>query len=149
MCLENNRGPVIVIVITILVAFASFLLLDHSGMRVTDINLKQDDTDDTIYNLTYYLRLGRNFNELNCQSILYDQNDNVITNNSSILKDVYPGTHTISSLINVTKNGNNSNSNSTKIKSIEIKVYDNYLNATEEGSNKHKQVYSKKINVTV
>ena len=45
-------------------------------MRVTDINLKQDDTDDTIYNLTYYLRLGRNFNELNCESILYDQNDN-------------------------------------------------------------------------
>lgn len=147
MYLENKRGPVIVIGITILVAFASFLLLDHSGMSVTDINLKQDDTDDTIYNLTYYLRLGRNFNELNCESILYDQNDNVITNNSSILKDVYPGTHTISSLINVTKNGNNSNS--SKIKSIEIRVYDNYLNATEEGSNKHKQVYSKKINATV
>lgn len=147
MYLENKRGPVIVIGITILVAFASFLLLDHSGMSVTDINLKQDDTDDTIYNLTYYLRLGRNFNELNCESILYDQNDNVITNNSAILKDVYPGTHTISSLINVTKNGNNSNS--SKIKSIEIRVYDNYLNATEEGSNKHKQVYSKKINATV
>lgn len=147
MYLENKRGPVIVIGITILVAFASFLLLDHSGMSVTDINLKQDDTDDTIYNLTYYLRLGRNFNELNCESILYDQNDNLITNNSAILKDVYPGTHTISSLINVTKNGNNSNS--SKIKSIEIRVYDNYLNATEEGSNKHKQVYSKKINATV
>lgn len=142
--LEKNRGPLIVIVITILVAFACFLLADHSGMAVTDISLDQDDTDDTTYNLTYYLRLGRNFNELNCECILYNQNDNIIANTSSVLKDVYPGTHTISSQINLTKNENNINT-SSKVSSVQINIYDNLLNDTKTGS--HKQVYTKRVNL--
>lgn len=145
--MENRKGPVIVIVITVLLAVTIFLFSDHSGMRVTDVNLEQNDTNDEIYNLTYYLRLGRNFNELSCESMLYDQNNNIIANTSSILKDVYPGTHKISAQINVTKNGNNTDSTSLKIKRIEIQVYDNFLNDTEI-SNKHKQVYNKTVNVT-
>lgn len=133
------------IIITILLALGSFLLFDHSGMSVTDINLEQDDS---VCNLTYYVRLGRNFNELNCECTFYDQEGNVITNNSSILKDVYPGTHTISSQINLTEYENNMDSTSLKVKSIEIRIYDNYLNSTEGESNKHKMVYNKKFNVT-
>lgn len=140
----KNRGPVIVIVITVLVSFACFLLYDHSGMAVSDVSLEQDNTDETVYNLTYYLRLGRNFNELNCKSILYDQNDNIIANTSSILKDVYPGTHTISSQINVSENENYTNE-SSKISSVQIDVYDNFLNDTQTGS--HKRVYSKRVNL--
>jgi len=145
--LENKKGPVIVIFITVLLAVTIFLLSDHSGMSVTDVNLEQDGNNEGVYNLTYYLRLGRNFNELKCEYILYDQNEKVITNSSSILKDVYLGTHTISSQINITEFGNNTDSTSLKINSLEIRVYDNFLNDTE-GSNKHKQVYNKKINVT-
>lgn len=145
--MENKKGPVIVIFITVLLAVTIFLFSDHSGMSVTDINLEQDDTNAGVYNLTYYLRLGRNFNELQCEYILYDQNEKVITNSSSILKDVYLGTHTISSQINITEFGNITDSTSLKINSLEIRIYDNFLNYTE-GSNKHKQVYNKKINVT-
>ena len=133
------------IVVTVLLAVSSFLLFDHSGMSVTDINLEQDDSS---YNLTYYLRLGRNFNELNCVCTFYDQDGNVVTNSSSILKDVYPGTHTISSQINVTENENNTNSTSLKIKTLEIRIYDNYLNSTEGESNGHEMVYNKTFNVT-
>lgn len=143
--MENNKGPVIVIIITILLALACFLLFDHSGMGVTDISLEQNSTDDAIYNLTYYLRLGRHFKELNCESIFYDQSDNIVTNSSSTLKDVYPGTHTISSQINVTGNDTNS---TYLIKSIEIRVYDNYFNDTQDDSTKREQVYSKRVNVT-
>lgn len=146
--MQNDKGPIIVIVITILVAFACFLLYDHSGMTVTDINLEQNNTDETIYNLTYYLRLGRNFNELNCECILYNQDDNIVANTSTILRDVYPGTHTISSQINVTNNSNYINSTSLKIKRIQINVYDNALNDTQNGSNKHKRVYSQNVNLT-
>jgi len=142
--LEKNKGPVIVIVITVLVAFACFLLYDHSGMTVNDISLESDNTDETVYNLTYYLILGRNFNELNCECIAYDQNNQIITNTSSILKDVYPGTHTISSQINLTNNENSLNK-SSKISSVQIDVYDNFLNDTKTGS--HKRVYSKRVNL--
>ena len=143
--MENGKGPIIVIAVTILLAVGIFLLFDNSGMSVTDINLEQDDS---ICNLTYYVRLGRNFNELNCECIFYDQNGNVITNDSSILKDVYPGTHTISSQINLTEYGNNTDSTSLKIGSIEIRIYDNYLNSKEGQSNKQKPVYIKTFNVT-
>ena len=133
------------IAVTILLAVGIFLFFDNSGMSVTDINLEQDDS---AYNLTYYVRLGRNFNELNCVCIFYDQNGNVITNTSSILKDVYPGTHTISSQINLTEYENNTDSNSLKIESLEIRIYDNYLNSKEGQSNNQKPVYIKTFDVT-
>lgn len=143
--MENRKGPIIVIAVTILLAVGIFLFFDNSGMSVTDINLEQDDS---AYNLTYYVRLGRNFNELNCVCIFYDQNGNVITNTSSILKDVYPGTHTISSQINLTEYENNTDSNSLKIESLEIRIYDNYLNSKEGQSNNQKPVYIKTFDVT-
>ena len=121
--MNRSTGPMVVIIVTVIIAFSSFLLLDHSGMDIKDVSI-QEHNDSS--NLTYYLRLGRQFNQLDCTYKIFDQNGEIISNGSTTLKNVYSGTHIISEIINSDK----------KIKpaNVELNVYI-YQNMTDETNN--------------
>ncbi len=121
--MNRSTGPMVVIIVTVIIAFSSFLLLDHSGMDITDVSIQEHNDS---YNLTYYLRLGRQFNKLDCTYKIFDQNGEIISNGSTTLKNVYSGTHIISEIINSDK----------KIKpaNVELNVFI-YQNMTDETNN--------------
>lgn len=133
--LDKNIGPVIVIIVTVLAAFANFLVYDNSGIIISDITLEEID-DSNIYNLTFYMRNGRNFNLLKFEQLIYNPDGKILYNNSSMLNKMYSGSHTYQENISFNK---------TELPStIEFKVYDS-VNSTNES---FKLIYNKKINLT-
>ncbi len=144
--MKRHKGPEIVIIITIILAFANFLLYDHSAIAITDVTLEEYDNTNDTYNLSYYLRAGRTYNLLDCEYTLYDKQGIAIYNDSSILEKIYSGSHTIHKNIII----NTSTYSLNDIKKIDIKVYDGKINPEENNSNetpKH-PIYNKTVNLT-
>lgn len=142
--MKRHYGPEIVIAITIILALANFFLYNHSGIAITDVTLEEYNNTNDTYNLTYYLRVGRTFNVLDCEYTFYDNEGHIIHNDSSILEKVYSGSHTINKNISTT---DNSSLNNTR--NINILIYDKRYNSQDNNTNKTPQpLYNKTVNIT-
>jgi hypothetical protein len=98
--MKEDVGAKIAIVITVLLALSLFVVSDHSGLSVTDINIQKSDLDENTYEFSYILRLSRTFNSLDCRYILYDGDRNVSGN--IFIGKVYDGSMDISDNITIT-----------------------------------------------
>ena len=101
-----------VIVLTVLSAITLYLLQDHSGIAVTDVQSNEDNT------LTAYLRVGKHFDQLNCVYNFQDENNQNMESTSNIRNNISMGSFPINETFN-------SSINPSK---VQIMVYDTTWN---------------------
>ncbi|MBQ6220375.1 MAG: hypothetical protein IJJ47_11630 [Methanosphaera sp.] len=109
-----NHGNLIkvVLVITILAGISLYLMQDHSGVGVTDVQL---NNSDNAAQLTGYLRIARGFELLKCKYNFMDENSQLVTSVDDDRINLSMGSFPINQTVNVT---------SDKVSKVQILVFD-------------------------
>ena len=137
--MKQSTIPTIAIIITAIAVLLLFALSDHSGFALTDCSLQEDTNKPGTYNLTYNLLVGRHFNHVECQYILYSDKNQTIATGSNTLDHVNMGSFPINNNINLSED--------TNVSRVDIVIYTRTVREVD-GVNKTSmnKAYSKSFN---
>lgn len=80
--MKETYPPIILIVVTVVLSLACYMVYDHSGVAVTDLNIETYGEGGQSYRLSYIVRLGKTFENLDTEYILYNKENQTIGNGS-------------------------------------------------------------------
>lgn len=111
----------IIIVITVALAIVCYLLNDNSSVAVTDIHLEEKDNQTS--NLTYNLLIGKHFEQLEVESVIYNKANETLSQNRTKITNISVG------VIPIQENHSFEKQNEENVpQKIRITIYENDVN---------------------
>lgn len=123
----NTKQMIVLIIAMIMLFYIGTTMFYNTGLGITDLNLEEIESNGTQYDLSFMLRSVRSFEYLDCEYILFSEDNQEIATGSTILTNITDGTFTINETLNKT------NEDSSKVpKEVEIRIYQEKFNPEQK-----------------
>ena len=133
----NTKQMIVLIIAMIMLFYIGTTMFYNTGLGITDLNLEEIESNGTQYDLSFMLRSVRSFEYLDCEYILFSEDNQEIATGSTILTNITDGTFTINETLNKT------NEDSSKVpKEVEIRIYQEKFNQEQKNAD---GTYSQKV----
>lgn len=132
--MNNKYVGLIIIVIALFLMYFATTIFYNTGLAITDLNVKQSESDGNQYDISYMLRSVRGFYKVVSEYTILSEDNQIIATGSNELSEIKDGSFQIDDTLN-------GKDNSLEAKKIEIIIYE-----FDENNNK-KQILNQTFDI--
>ncbi len=140
------KQSAIILVTALMLFYIGTTFYYNTGLGITDLNLDEQDSNGTQYQLSFMLRSVRSFEFLDCEYRILSEDNQEIASGSTIMKNITDGTFTINETLN-----NTGEDSSKTPKGIEIRIYQEQFNPqlkNDDGTYKQNVFFEQKTPIS-